>query len=131
MIKALREAKRHSSWLNPNPAWEEAVSHFVRQVLHPVRGARFLEDFRPLAARVAQSGMWNSLSQTLIKVTAPGVPDFYQGTEVWNLSLVDPDNRRPVDFAHLQSLLAQLPILDDGMRGMRLEPDQASPSTIS
>ena len=127
MIKALREAKRHSSWLNPNPAWEEAVGHFVRQLLHPVRGARFLEDFRPLAARVAQSGMWNSLSQTLIKVTAPGVPDFYQGTEVWNLSLVDPDNRRPVDFARLQSLLAQLPILDDGMRGMRLEADQASP----
>ena len=123
MIKALREAKRHSSWLNPNPAWEEAVGHFVRQLLHPVRGARFLEDFRPLAARVAQSGMWNSLSQTLIKVTAPGVPDFYQGTEVWNLSLVDPDNRRPVDFAHRQSLLAQLPVLDDGMRGVRLEPD--------
>jgi (1->4)-alpha-D-glucan 1-alpha-D-glucosylmutase len=109
MTKALREAKRHSSWLNPNPAWEEAMGHFVRQLLHPVRGARFLEDFRPLAAQVARSGMWNSLAQTLIKIAAPGVPDFYQGTELWDLSLVDPDNRRPVDFARRQALLKQAP----------------------
>src|SRR5215217_6141787 len=113
MIKALREAKRHSSWLNPNPAWEEAVGNFVRQVLHPVRAARFLEEFRPFAARVAQCGIWNSLAQTLIKITAPGVPDFYQGTEVWDLSLVDPDNRRPVDYAHRRSLLERLPCRDD------------------
>jgi (1->4)-alpha-D-glucan 1-alpha-D-glucosylmutase len=114
MTKALREAKRHSSWLNSNPAWEEAVGHFVRQALHPVRGARFLEDFRPFAAKIARWGIWNSLAQTLIKTTAPGVPDFYQGTEVWNLSLVDPDNRRPVDYAHRQALLSQLPRVDNG-----------------
>ena len=121
MIKALREAKRHSSWLNANRAWEEAVGHFVRQALHPARGARFIADFRGLAARVAQSGMWNSLAQTLIKITAPGVPDFYQGTEVWNFSLVDPDNRRPVDYAQRQRLLAALPHLhftdDEGRDG--------------
>jgi (1->4)-alpha-D-glucan 1-alpha-D-glucosylmutase len=91
-----------------------------------VRGARFREDFLPMASRVAQSGMWNSLTQTLIKITAPGVPDFYQGTEVWNLSLVDPDNRRPVDFEHRQMLLAQLR-LDDDPAGVRLEPGGASP----
>jgi (1->4)-alpha-D-glucan 1-alpha-D-glucosylmutase len=125
MLKALREAKRHSSWLNPNPAWEEAVGHFVRQVLHPVRGARFMEDFLPLARRVAHSGMWNSLTQTLIKITAPGVPDFYQGTEVWNLSLVDPDNRRPVDFEHRQALLAQLQLCGDDPTSVRLEPGAA------
>jgi (1->4)-alpha-D-glucan 1-alpha-D-glucosylmutase len=126
MTKALREAKRHSSWLNPNPAWEDAVSGFVRDVLHPARSARFLEDFRPVAARVAQSGMWNSLTQTLIKITAPGVPDFYQGTEVWNLSLVDPDNRRPVDFGHRRTLLAGLLPLDDDERGVPLGPNGAS-----
>jgi (1->4)-alpha-D-glucan 1-alpha-D-glucosylmutase len=128
MTKALREAKRHSSWLNPNAAWEEAVGRFVREVLHPVRSARFLEDFRPLAARVAQSGMWNSLTQTLIKIAAPGVPDFYQGSEVWTLSLVDPDNRRAVDFTHRQALLGELPRPDgDAPPGARLEPDAASP----
>jgi (1->4)-alpha-D-glucan 1-alpha-D-glucosylmutase len=114
MTKALREAKRHSSWLNPNPAWEEAVGQFVRAVLHPVRGARFLADFRPLAGQVARSGMWNSLAQTLIKIAAPGVPDFYQGTELWNFSLVDPDNRRPVDYARRQAMLEQLPGPESG-----------------
>ena len=92
-----------------------------------MRGARFLEDFRPIAARVAQSGIWNSLTQTLIKVTAPGIPDFYQGTELWNLSLVDPDNRRPVDFECRQRLLSQLPRLDDDAQGGRLEADASSP----
>jgi (1->4)-alpha-D-glucan 1-alpha-D-glucosylmutase len=127
MTKALREAKRHSSWLNPNAAWEEAVGRFVREVLHPVRSARFLEDFRPMATRVAHSGIWNSLTQTLIKIAAPGVPDFYQGTEVWNLSLVDPDNRRPVDFGRREELLAQLPRLNTDSNAVRLEPDAASP----
>jgi (1->4)-alpha-D-glucan 1-alpha-D-glucosylmutase len=127
MVKALREAKRHSSWLNPNPAWEDAVGRFVRELLHPVRSARFLEDFRPMATRVAQSGIWNSLAQTLIKVTAPGVPDFYQGTELWTLSLVDPDNRRPVDFEHRQALLRQLPLMGDHAPGGQLAPDEASP----
>jgi (1->4)-alpha-D-glucan 1-alpha-D-glucosylmutase len=120
LTKALREAKRHSSWLNPNPAWEEAVTHFIREALHPARGARFLQDFRSLAVLVAESGMWNSLAQTLVKITAPGVPDFYQGTEVWDLSLVDPDNRRPVNYAHRRALLNQLPRMDDeDLRGPR------------
>jgi (1->4)-alpha-D-glucan 1-alpha-D-glucosylmutase len=112
MTKALREAKRHSSWLNPNHAWEGAVAQFVRRILDPAISARFLDTFRPLAVRVAQAGMWNSLSQTLIKVTAPGVPDFYQGTEVWDYSLVDPDNRRIVDYEHRRTLLSRVPSVE-------------------
>ena len=68
----------------------------------------FLDQFAPFQARIARAGIFNSLSQTLLKITAPGLPDFYQGTEVWNFSLADPDNRRPVDYDRLQALLAQL-----------------------
>jgi (1->4)-alpha-D-glucan 1-alpha-D-glucosylmutase len=105
MVKALREGKRHSSWLNPSAAWEDAATGFVRRVLDPATAPQFLDEFQPLALRVAHAGMWNSLAQTLIKITAPGVPDFYQGTEVWDLSLVDPDNRRPVDYAARRAAL--------------------------
>jgi (1->4)-alpha-D-glucan 1-alpha-D-glucosylmutase len=125
MTKALREAKRHSSWTNPNRAWEEAARHFVRQVLNPTRSGRFLDDLRPLAVRVAQSGMWNSLAQTLIKITAPGVPDFYQGTEIWDFSLVDPDNRRPVDYGRRQSLLDRIHGLLDAIESGQQRSGQA------
>ena len=111
MVKTLREAKRHSSWLNPNTAWEEAVTGFVRQLLDPQISPAFLQDLRGFVARVAHCGMWNGLAQTLVKMTAPGVPDFYQGTEIWNFSLVDPDNRRPVDYERRRSLLDTLPDL--------------------
>jgi (1->4)-alpha-D-glucan 1-alpha-D-glucosylmutase len=108
MVKAMREAKRHTSWLNPWPEWEDAVTSFVRANLDPRTGAGFLDALRPLAVRVAHAGIWNSLAQVLVKATAPGVPDFYQGTESWDLSLVDPDNRRPVDYARRRAMLGEV-----------------------
>ncbi len=106
--KALKEAKVHTSWINPNDAYDRAVRDFVRAVLDPRTGEAFQADLAPFAERVARAGMLASLAQTLVKVVAPGVPDFYQGTELWDLSLVDPDNRRPVDFAGRRALLDAL-----------------------
>jgi (1->4)-alpha-D-glucan 1-alpha-D-glucosylmutase len=108
MNKALKEAKVHTSWVNPNEAYERAMREFVRAILVPCAGNRFLAEFVEFQKPVARAGMFNSLSQTLLKIAAPGVPDFYQGNEIWNFSLVDPDNRRPVDYAHRQRLLASL-----------------------
>ncbi|MCB5177368.1 malto-oligosyltrehalose synthase [Microvirga lenta] len=96
VTKALREAKRHTSWVHVNEAYEAATLGLVRELLDPE--ASFLSDFRPLARRLAFSGMLAGLARTILKVTLPGVPDIYQGTEMWDLSLVDPDNRRPVDY---------------------------------
>jgi (1->4)-alpha-D-glucan 1-alpha-D-glucosylmutase len=109
MLKATKEAKVNTSWINPNEAYDEALRTFVARILGPGSGNRFLPDFTAFQAFVARLGMVNSLAQTLVKITAPGVPDFYQGTEVWDFSLVDPDNRRPVDFAVRAALL-------DGLR---------------
>jgi (1->4)-alpha-D-glucan 1-alpha-D-glucosylmutase len=114
MIKALREAKVHTSWLSPEEPYEQAVTRFVDSILDPRRGQAFLQAFLPFQARIAALGLYNSLSQLLIKMTAPGVPDFYQGTELWDLSLVDPDNRRPVDFRRRAALAATLPSGGDG-----------------
>jgi (1->4)-alpha-D-glucan 1-alpha-D-glucosylmutase len=108
LMKAIREAKSHTSWINPNVRYDEAVAAFAEALLDPARSPRFLEDFGVFQARVAHFGALNSLAQTLVKITAPGVPDFYQGTELWDLSLVDPDNRRPVDWALRRRLLAEL-----------------------
>jgi (1->4)-alpha-D-glucan 1-alpha-D-glucosylmutase len=108
MFKAAREAKLHTSWVNPNDAYDEALRSFVAKILAPGPGNRFLADFAVFHPPVARLGMVNSLAQTLLKITAPGVPDFYQGTEVWDFSLVDPDNRRPVDFSARVTLLADL-----------------------
>ena len=108
MEKALKEAKLHTSWINPHDAYDQAVKRFVREVLRPDPDNRFLGDFLTVQGRVAQAGMWTSLSQTLIKVTSPGVPDMYQGHELWDLSLVDPDNRQPVDFRKRVTLLEDL-----------------------
>ena len=108
MTKAMREAKVHTSWLSPNEEYETAVERFVRAILDRRRPNVFLQAFEPLQARVAQLGIYNSLAQLLIKVTAPGVPDFYQGSELWELNLVDPDNRRPVDYAMRRATLAGL-----------------------
>jgi (1->4)-alpha-D-glucan 1-alpha-D-glucosylmutase len=105
--KATREAKSHTSWTNPDPRYEEAIVSFAGAILDPARSARFLEDFVAFQQRVARFGAFGSLAQVLIKITAPGVPDFYQGTELWDLSLVDPDNRRPVDFALRRRLLEE------------------------
>lgn len=98
MVKALHEAKVNSSWLEPNQEWDEAVREFLAAILTPGTRNRFLESVGPLAEKLAKLGMVNSLAQTVLKLTVPGVPDIYQGTELWDLSLVDPDNRRPVDY---------------------------------
>lgn len=109
MIKAAREAKRHTSWMNPDPAYEAALADFVRRLLagDATRNA-FLADFLPLQRTVALFGGYNSLSLLLLKLTAPGVPDTYQGCDTWCFTLVDPDNRRPVDFARRSRMLADL-----------------------
>jgi (1->4)-alpha-D-glucan 1-alpha-D-glucosylmutase len=109
MRKALREAKVHSSWMNPDTAREEAVDTFIDTILGG-GDTRFVRSFLGLAGYVNRLGMFNSLSQTLLKITSPGIPDFYQGSELWDLSLVDPDNRRPVDFAKRVKILHQLQI---------------------
>ncbi|MBO0801447.1 MAG: malto-oligosyltrehalose synthase, partial [Blastocatellia bacterium] len=106
MIKAVREAKIHSSWLNQNEDYERCLGNFIQGILAPE--SAFVNDFVKYQAAVARAGIFNSLSQTLLKITAPGIPDFYQGTEVWDFSLVDPDNRRPVDYARRRSLLETL-----------------------
>jgi (1->4)-alpha-D-glucan 1-alpha-D-glucosylmutase len=108
MQKALREAKVNTSWLNVSENYENAVFEFIDKVLNPETSPRFLEDLDAFVRRIADSGFVNSLAQTLIKICAPGVPDFYQGSELWEFSLVDPDNRRPVDFALRCKLLHEL-----------------------
>ncbi len=106
--KALREAKRHTGWAQPNMEYETACRDFLHQVLDPDRVSRVLYDIAGFVERIATAGAVNSLSQALLRLTAPGVPDLYQGTEYWDFSLVDPDNRRPVDFAARQASLAEL-----------------------
>jgi (1->4)-alpha-D-glucan 1-alpha-D-glucosylmutase len=108
LLKAAKEAKLHTSWINPSEAYDRALRDFVAAVLAPRSGNRFLDDFRAFHAPVARLGMVNGLAQTLLKIAAPGIPDFYQGTELWDFSLVDPDNRRPVDFALRGALLETL-----------------------
>ncbi|OLP16760.1 malto-oligosyltrehalose synthase [Leptolyngbya sp. 'hensonii'] len=108
LIKAIREAKVHTAWLRPDLDYESACAGFVEKVLDPTEPNPFLEKFLPFQQRIAYYGMFNSLAQTLLKLTAPGIPDFYQGTELWELSLVDPDNRRPVDFQQRQSYLDEI-----------------------
>jgi (1->4)-alpha-D-glucan 1-alpha-D-glucosylmutase len=108
MAKALNEAKVNSSWIEPNQVWIDAVRGFVAAILEPGPQNRFLPTFEPLAERLATLGAMNSLSQTILKLTSPGVPDIYQGTELWDWSLVDPDNRRPVDYALRQKILGEI-----------------------
>ena len=108
LLKAIREAKSHTSWINPNTRYNDAITRFAEAILDPVRSSPFLENFVPFQARVAHYGAFNSLAQTLVKITAPGVPDFYQGSELWDLNLVDPDNRRPVDWQFRRHMLEEL-----------------------
>src|SRR5690606_19851364 len=102
MLKAVREAKVHTSWINQNRAYEDAVVQFVRALFERGEKGPFLSELIPFAQRLARFGLFNSLSQTLLKLTVPGVPDIYQGNELWDFSLVDPDNRRPVDYTRRQ-----------------------------
>jgi len=108
MQKAAREAKQHTSWANVNEPYEEATSRFVRALLEERAGNAFLEDLRASAAPVAWIGYLNGLSMAAVKFTSPGVPDIYQGNETWDFSLVDPDNRRPVDYGRRRAMLAAL-----------------------
>jgi (1->4)-alpha-D-glucan 1-alpha-D-glucosylmutase len=103
--KSAREAKLHTSWTDPNTEYENALRKFIDGIYANSHFLRSLNDF---VAGIIEPGRVNSLAQTLIKLTAPGVPDFYQGCELWDLSLVDPDNRRPVDFARRRALLSQI-----------------------
>jgi (1->4)-alpha-D-glucan 1-alpha-D-glucosylmutase len=107
MLKAQKEAKQNTSWTEPNPGYETATRKFIEAVLSRTN-EKFLSDFSPIQQRIAWFGRLNSLSQLLLKITSPGVPDFYQGTELWDLNLVDPDNRRPVDFDLRKRLLEKL-----------------------
>lgn len=108
VLKATREAKLRTSWRDPNPDYEAACRNFVEALLLDPEAEPFRQDLVSLHALVARLGALNSLSQTVLKLTLPGVPDIYQGCEFWDLSLVDPDNRRPVDFAQRQSALQEL-----------------------
>ncbi len=105
--KALREAKLHTSWLNPYEEYDQAVADFIRKILAEEQ-SEFVQDMQALARSISDAGFVNSLAQTLVKICAPGVPDFYQGVEFWDFNLVDPDNRRPVDFARRRQALASL-----------------------
>jgi (1->4)-alpha-D-glucan 1-alpha-D-glucosylmutase len=107
-LKAAREGKQETSWLNPNVAYEAGLKTFIGRILDRSVSAEFLGALETLAQRIALLGALNSLSQITLKATMPGVPDFYQGTEFWDLSLVDPDNRRPVDFAERAAALSAL-----------------------
>ncbi|HRD49091.1 MAG: malto-oligosyltrehalose synthase [Candidatus Competibacter sp.] len=108
LIKAIREAKVHTNWLEPDRQYEDALITFTEQVIQPGQDNTFLQTFLPFQRRIQHHGILNSLGQTLLKVTTPGLPDFYQGTELWDLSLVDPDNRRLVNFERRGALLKAL-----------------------
>src|SRR5262249_24384026 len=116
MRKAVREGKQQTSWLDPDSEYERGLDGFIAGALDPARSPVFLKSFGAFAARTALLGALNSLSQLSLKLTMPGVPDIYQGTELWDLSFVDPDNRRPVDFKTRAALLGQLASVSDWHR---------------
>ena len=125
MIKALREAKEHSSWANINGDYEAAMSGFIQALLAPGEKNLFLTDFVAMVQPIMHFGLINSLAQTLIKLSSPGVPDIYQGCESWQFNLVDPDNRRPIDFDQRRQQLAEVKALVAAERRewpARLEP---------
>jgi (1->4)-alpha-D-glucan 1-alpha-D-glucosylmutase len=109
MAKALHEAKLNTSWIQPNEEWDAAMWDFVAKILDSSPRNKFLPAFLPVAQEIARLGAINSLTQTALKLTSPGVPDIYQGNEIWDYSLVDPDNRRPVDYRRRREMLAALP----------------------
>src|SRR5713101_791629 len=108
MMKALNEAKLNTSWIQPNEEWLAATRDFVAKVLDPTPKNKFLPAFLPITEEIARFGAINSLAQTLLKLTSPGVPDIYQGNETWDFSLVDPDNRRAVDYRLRAEMLSCL-----------------------
>ncbi|TAK75751.1 MAG: malto-oligosyltrehalose synthase [Aquabacterium sp.] len=130
MLKAVREAKEHTSWVNPNEDYEAGLAQFVDKLLGQLEPNPFLKDLQAFVAALAPWGCDNSLAMLALKCTAPGVPDVYQGCESWNFSLVDPDNRRPVDYARLRAQLDELKSLcgvggvlpEDRLRELAAQP---------
>lgn len=120
MQKAVYEAKAHSSWIYPSPTYDQSVQTFIERALERTPSNRFLEDFLPFQERVARCGLYNSLSQVVLKIAAPGVPDFYQGSELWSFHLVDPDNRGPVDYGIRSAMVDDL-----GATLKRMGPDRS------
>jgi (1->4)-alpha-D-glucan 1-alpha-D-glucosylmutase len=108
MQKALREAKRHTSWMSPSDEYETAVATFVQRLLLEKKGEALRTDLAAFAGQIATAGYFNGLAQLVLKAMLPGVPDFYQGSEYWDFNLVDPDNRRPVEFDQRRGSLAEL-----------------------
>jgi (1->4)-alpha-D-glucan 1-alpha-D-glucosylmutase len=108
MEKASREAKLRTSWINPHQEYDHAMAEFVAAVLDPVRSARFLDDLQQFHETIVDCGLYSALAQAFAKLLSPGVPDIYQGQELWDFSLVDPDNRRPVDYERRRQYLAEL-----------------------
>ncbi|HKZ16223.1 MAG TPA: malto-oligosyltrehalose synthase [Geobacteraceae bacterium] len=123
MLKAIREAKVNTSWINPDSMYEDALQFFIDRVLDDSANNRFLSDFKEFHPLISACGMFNSLSQTLLKITSPGFPDFYQGSELWDLTLVDPDNRRPVDYGLRAALLDALKEAESSGGSLRLAGD--------
>jgi (1->4)-alpha-D-glucan 1-alpha-D-glucosylmutase len=121
LLKAIREAKQNTSWINQNHDYENAVTAFVKALLNSAAENRFLRDFLPFQHYIARIGLWSSLSQSLLKLASPGVPDIYQGNEVYDLSLVDPDNRQPVDFSYRQEVFEHIRN-SDGSLEMSISP---------
>jgi (1->4)-alpha-D-glucan 1-alpha-D-glucosylmutase len=108
MSKALNEAKINTSWVQPNEEWLASMHDFIAKTLEPSSKNKFLPSFLPVVEEIARLGAINSLSQILLKFASPGVPDIYQGNDVWDFSLVDPDNRRPVDYNQRRAMLDTL-----------------------
>ncbi|HEU5040091.1 MAG TPA: hypothetical protein VFT84_04675, partial [Gemmatimonadales bacterium] len=118
MLKAAREAKTRTSWTDPDPEFEAALSKDVAALLSPERSPRFLDDLERFVGRIARPGMWNSVARAVLHLASPGVPDIYQGDELWTLALVDPDNRRAVDYE------ARIRALDAVERGFDAAPEE-------
>src|SRR5207237_4429648 len=114
MAKALKEAKINTSWIQPNETWDVAMQDFVARILDSSPKNKFVPSFLPVAEEIARRGAINSLAQVALKLTAPGVPDIYQGNEIWDFSLVDPDNRRPVDYERRREMLRSLQTVSPG-----------------
>jgi len=123
MLKAAREAKTRTNWIEPDQAYEDALRTFIAAILEPAEDAPFLTDVARLVGRIAAVGHWISLSRIAIHLTAPGTPDIYQGDELWNYTLVDPDNRRQVDYESRLGALVELDQLEDQLRsGATIDP---------
>jgi (1->4)-alpha-D-glucan 1-alpha-D-glucosylmutase len=120
MIKAVREAKQETSWVNPDEAYEQAVEDFICRCLDFKTRPQFLRDFIHFEKQIRKPGLLNALAQTVLHLTSPGVPDLYQGSELWQFTLVDPDNRRPIDFHKHERILNELETLLARPNGDRL-----------